>query len=117
MSKTKRDKIKGRYKKADKKYDELVAKKQKKLIKQGYSWLSAYYISRNGIKKPWNQFTFEEQRKMFSGHGKNPSWWNKMYNISPRRRDDRDKLKKLDLKSECEGVVFNDDKKPCIYYW
>lgn len=120
MSKTERDKIKGKYRAADRKYDKEFHKNIKKMEKsKNMDFIAAYTLTKNAMndKHPLGKLSFKEQQKIFPGYTKNPSWWNKLFNRAPKRRDDRDKLKKIDLNTDCEGMVFTDDDKPDKYYW
>lgn len=116
MGKTKRDKIRGKYRAEDRKYDKESDKKIERLRKtKNMDLMSAYHLVR--INDPWSKLSFKEQQKIFPGYSKNPSWWNRIFNRKPKRREDRDKLKKIDLKTETDGIIFTDDNKPNKYYW
>ncbi len=118
MSKTKRDKIRGRYRKQDKAYDDITEKLIKALKENGHSFTSAWTLIRNMIKSPYHRLTEEEKLILGLHYSKNPSWWNNLFNRRPKRREDRDKLKKIDLKSpDNDAIIFTDDDKPDSYYW
>lgn len=46
-----------------------------------------------------------------------PAWWNIIFHIRPARRRDKRKLKLLMQGVDFENMVFEDYKKPHIYYW
>lgn len=76
--------------------------------------MPAFHITWMAIPDPWDEMTYEQQQAIYNY--KNPGWFNHMQTIEPRRRDDRDKLKQITLYDEGDQI-FENDKKPCDYFY
>lgn len=67
---------------------------------------------------PWDLLSEEDKLKICN-YGRNPNWWNHLTCTTKIRREERDNLKKIDIKNSEE---FNDAdlrlaRKPMIYFW
>lgn len=70
------------------------------------------------LHDPWDDLTYEDQRKIFRGYKRNPSWWNRLFHTRPNRKRDRNLLRKYDVHFNAEkDAEFSQPHKPNNYYW
>ncbi len=60
----------------------------------------------------------KKNKKRNYNQQRTPSWFVQLFSTKPARRDRRDKLKKIDLKTDCDGLIFMDQDKSVHWtYW
>ena len=114
MSDTHRHKNKGRVNRFRKITDREERRLRNKLIKQGWDFSPAYDAALMAHPDPWKEMTYEQQQGVFNYS--NPGWWNRLTSLPKMRRDERDKLKTIDLNDE-RDLIFANGKKPYIYFY
>jgi hypothetical protein len=119
MGKTKKDKIRGKYNRANHKDSQEFDLIWKKMYRMNPDWsfTAIWQLCRERKNSPYDNLT-EKEKLVLGNYGKNPSWWNLLFNRVPKRRADRDLLKKLKTNPDkADGCVFSVDRKPNAYYW
>lgn len=115
MSNTYKEKLRNKFKrehhKADKKADKLL---HKLIHHEGWSFHPAYHKSRKIADDPFDILSSEDQSRL-NRHWKTPSWFHRLFNRKPKRRQDRDLLRKVQIDSDSDDLVFTNDKKPAEY--
>jgi hypothetical protein len=104
MAKTKRDKIKNKFKRFH---------RAQRLAPIGHEF---YRVS---FRESYRESNFLYEEQALGGQLMNdPNWWNHLYDIVPARRRTKallDKIKKVP--GVAEEIIFPDFKRPHIYYW
>lgn len=63
-------------------------------------------------RDPWYK------KREYVEFGKNPAWWNRMYNNRPKRKEARALCRDITAgRKEAEAVIFPLATKPNAYYW
>lgn len=142
MSRTYRDVTRGRYRAADKKFDNDPNNKEKYWYRcyryergtdRSFKSLLEKTLERKRVeewhygertkielqhKTPWHLLTHKQQMHVWAMS--TPSWWVRLNETKPKRREERDKLRKyigtriIELDEECEFPLA---RKSHEYYW
>lgn len=117
MGKTKKDVIRAKYKRLNKKdtqeFNLFVDKMRNRNPDRDVMYI--WTLSKMWHSSPWDKLT-EHEKLVIVNYSRNPSWHNLLYNRVPKRRQDRDMLKKIDINDD-NDYVFTLNNKPNAYYW
>lgn len=76
----------------------------------------------NGKIRPlfygWDYRYHHDHKMEFVDYGKNPGWWNRLYNLKPKRQEARHLCRDIvDGLRDADEVLFPHCRKPNYYYW
>lgn len=71
-------------------------------------------------KTPYSLVPRSDRRMLGWRYDKNPAWWNRLCHTKPNRRKDKVLLRHIvqrGLDRVDQSTIFSHPRKPCKYYW